>query len=138
VAKHNGRMSSLTESYRSDGYIILPHLVREDTVAKLDEAAAQLPTRRVHVGAGGGVRWDEQAVHDGHPLCEFFAAPDLIALIARVIGTAPAQPSLWCWISQYGVGEHIDEHKDSEGSLHILLCLRSDHDQGGALVLEIP
>ena len=62
----------------------------------------------------------------------------LIGLIGQVIGTAPARPSLWCWISEYGVGEHIDEHKDSEGSLHVLLCLRSDHDQGGALVLGMP
>jgi hypothetical protein len=128
-------MSSLAESYLRAGYVVLPRFVHEGTVAELEAATVGLPTRRVHV-ASGGVRWDEQAVNDGHPLRDFFAAPAVVGLIGQVIGTAPARPSLRCWISQYSEGEYIDEHTDRGGSLHVLLCLRSDHDQGGALVLR--
>ena len=127
----------LQTNYQQHRYVHLPQFISATQAAEYFQQIDDLPSRQVNCGIES-VSWDEQSVPPDHDLFRFFAGSQMVALMRALLQIADAsQPQINCWISRYKVGEYINAHRDTAGTIQAILCLRAaDQTKGGLLVLK--
>jgi hypothetical protein len=129
------RVEQLRRDYASELVVLLRELVSPDYAAKLLEATKDAPRRRVTCGAS--VSWDEQRFDSRHVAHQFFARPEFVALARNLSGLDQTDLKC-CWTSCYRIGEFINSHRDGDGSIQLLICLKAPagRENGGVLIVD--
>lgn len=84
-----------------------------------------LPTRRVICGLKD-VSWDEQTILENTELHDLFLSDKIKDVLSSVVpGNYVENYTFHCWTSLYKRTEYINKHKDKDGDLQILICLKN-------------
>lgn len=126
----------LAERYARERFVHLPALITPDNAQKLLVCTQDVPSKRVQCGLEH-VTWCEQSFEPGHPVYEFFERDQAVELATGLAGLRECR-GLAVWASIYGVGEYINSHRDSSGSIQLLVCLQTPPGpiNGGELIVD--
>lgn len=119
-------------------FVYLPKLVPIEQAREFEFETRSLPSRRVICGEEA-VSWDEQTIPSGSSVFVYFNSPQVLELVQSA---ADAENTLdpsrtMCWVSRYRTGEHIGRHRDSAGTVQLLVCLIAPPaGSGGLLILN--
>lgn len=129
-----GTESLLVAQYTFKGYAVIARLLDPNAATEWESAYRSLPGRRVRVGTASGVRWLEQAVADvSHALNGLAVDDAFVGVVKTVAGLRSIDHSRTkVWINRYSAGEYVPEHRDSEGSTQLVLCLQAPPRAGQA------
>lgn len=139
-ARWEVRMSlvDLHDRYTQDGFLFLKGFFPFEAAASLRAAADTLPGKRVEVN-DTRITWWEQCVPNGHPLDAIFCGPKVMSVVRTALGqTRRRRLDYTVWVSTYRLGEYVNEHKDRDGIIQIVLGLQAGPAEcGGESILRI-
>lgn len=129
-------LPDLIQHYTSERLVSLPGLIAPNNAYELLMATQAVPARRVWCGLER-VTWCEQNFEPGHLAYELFEREQAVGLVTTLTGLSERR-GLSVWTSAYGAGEYINPHRDSSGSIQLLVCLQAPSDpvQGGELIVD--
>lgn len=135
-------ISQLAERYQTARFAHIPRFVQPDYAAQLLAATQGVPSKRVVCGSEAVVygiveaEWDEQNFDSDHPAHQFYLTDEVVDFVQSVSGLQ-AVSQLVCWTSCYRMGEYINPHCDSEGTVQLLVCLQAPPgpQNGGKLIV---
>lgn len=120
-------------------FLFIPHFIELSKAEVFEFSSRDLPAKRVMCGIPN-VTWDEQDIPRDHMLFRFFEDEVVVNQVRRAasISDGMSLKSLQVWISRYRVGEYINPHKDGDGTVQMIMCLKAGRvDNGGALCLKV-
>ena len=127
------------DTYRRCHYVYMPQILTPEQTKVYEFLTSKLPCKRVTCG-NAGATWDEQRVPEDNQLFCFFTSDKIIELVRSVSNlrwSADSKIKCWVWVSRYRANEYINPHKDSAGTIQMILCLKSvEKTIGGLLVLS--
>jgi hypothetical protein len=124
-------LSHLQKNYQQNRYVYLPQFISAAQAAEYFEQTQDLPCKQVTCGIET-ISWDEQWIPPDNDLFQFFASSQMVALMRTLLLTEDAcYPQINCWISRYKIGEYINAHRDSAGTIQVILCLLASDQKNG-------
>ncbi len=133
-------MTGLFAQYSQHSYAVIENLISTVTASNWKIRTKDLSKRRVSVGRGRNIQWDEQGLQrpffeiDGFP-----ASKDLEALVCSITGIKELDAHRTkAWINRYVASDYVPTHKDAEGDTQLVLCLQElpDNELGGELYIN--
>ena len=129
---------SIREQYRRERCVVLPVLLASDEVGRLEHASRDLPGRRVTVDSDEYTEWEELDISSRPDLTGIYSTEPVLRAVCEALDRGSLEAArVRCWANRYREGEHIAPHRDANGSVQLLICLKAPTSEASGGILHV-
>lgn len=111
--------------FRQTAHYCMPQFIDPSVTHRLYLESLKFNTRQTQAGKHG-VEWTERSIELHSPIGHFFSQPSIVMLLGQFLETSNKIIRCHIWTSEYKHNEYINPHRDTHGTVQLLICLKNE------------
>lgn len=132
-------ITELCTRFNNDKYVLIPRFLAPSTAGDLARVVTSWPSRRVTCGIEN-VSWSEQTIPKDSELYYQLHSSRVHRILGSLLNLSEpdATTRSSCWTCCYRSNEYINQHRDGDGTIQLLVCLENcAKENGGTLKFRV-
>ncbi len=107
--------------------------IESSIVHRLYSESLKFNTRQAEAGKQG-VEWSERGIDLDSSIGCFFSQTSIVTILRQFLERSSKITRCHIWTSEYKHNEYINPHKDTHGTIQLLICLKNECAPGSGIL----